>query len=194
MIQVVSLGGKQLLGVLLGAAKGGNTRQGENFLRLVPCLEGQEHIGSHQEPQLVLRVLFPQGLQGVGGKASPRPAQFQVQHLHPAIQAGLIRRQACHRQPLLRSGRTGGQVLVRRQSRRNQQQLIQFQQLKHRPGRRDMAQMGRVEGTAVNADLHGIPSFQMVFFLDSRVFTSWMRLSLGLLWVSRYSTNLVPMT
>ena len=37
-------------------------------------------------------------------------------------------------------------------------QQVQLQQLKNRPGRSHMAQVGRVEGPAVNTDLHDCPS------------------------------------
>ena len=82
------------------------------------------------------------------------------------------------------------------------------------PGSRQMAQVGRVEGAAVNSDFHSASFFfnavlQSGDISDSKHtgsppdfhrdrffvgFTSWMRLSLGLLWLSRYSTNFVPMT
>ena len=48
--------GEQLLCVRLRAAEGGDARQGQDRLRLMPAVEGQKHVRPHQQPQLVLRV------------------------------------------------------------------------------------------------------------------------------------------
>ena len=180
----------------------------------MPGLQGQEHVGPHQQPQLILRMLGLQLCQRVGGKALSLAVHLDIQGPDPVAQAQLLPRQAGHLQPLLRCGAAGGQFLMGRHSRRDQQQLVQVQQFKHRPGSRQMAQVGRVEGAAVNSDFHSASFFfnavlQSGDISDSKHtgsppdfhrdrffvgFTSWMRLSLGLLWLSRYSTNLVPMT
>ncbi|CAN4024586.1 tRNA pseudouridine(38-40) synthase TruA, partial [Dysosmobacter welbionis] len=55
-VQIVPLNGEQLLRVRLRSAEGGDPRQGQNLLRFVPGLDGEEHVRAHQQPQLVLRV------------------------------------------------------------------------------------------------------------------------------------------
>ena len=153
-VQIVPLNGEQLLRVRLRSAEGGNPRQGQNLLRFVPGLDGEEHVRAHQQPQLVLRVPLLQLGQGVGGIAPPRPLQLQIQYLDPVPQAQLLPRQAGHLKPLFRSGAARWQRLVGWLPVRDQQQQVQLQQLEYRPGRGHMAQVGRVERPAVNADLH----------------------------------------
>ena len=128
--------------------------QGQNLLRFVPGLDGEEHVRAHQQPQLVLRVPLLQLGQGVGGIAPTRPLQLQIQYLDPVPQAQLLPRQAGHLKPLFRSGAARWQRLVGWLPVRDQQQQVQLQQLEYRPGRGHMAQVGRVERPAVNADLH----------------------------------------
>ena len=112
----------------------------------------------HQQPQLILRILLMQLTQGLGGVAPPLPLQLQVQGPDPLPQSQLLTRQAGHLQPLLRRGAARRQHLMGRLPVRHQQQQVQLQQLKNRPGRSHMAQVGRVEGPAVNTDLHDCPS------------------------------------
>ena len=81
-----------------------------------------------------------------------RLAEFDVRHLYPVSQAHVVRRQTGQRQPLLRRGAVRRQVLVGRLAVRNNEKLVQFQRLKDRPGRCDMAQVRRVEGAAVDSD------------------------------------------
>ena len=63
-VQIVPLNGEQLLRVRLRSAEGGDPRQGQNLLRFVPGLDGEEHVRAHQQPQLVLRVPLLQLGQG----------------------------------------------------------------------------------------------------------------------------------
>ena len=163
-VEIVPLDGKELLGVLFGATEGSDARQGQDGLRVMPGLEGEEHIRSHQQPQLIVGVLFPQLSQGVGGVALPLSSELQVQYLHLVPQTDLLPRQAGHFAALLRGGAARRQHLVGRQLGRNEKELVQLQQLKHGPGRRDVSQMGRIKGPAINADLHGIPSSAMDFW------------------------------
>ena len=135
-----------------GASKGGDARQGKNALRLAPGLEGQKHIRPHQQPQLVLRVLFLQAGQGVGGVAVSLPPDLQVQDLDPVFQAGLFHGQAGHFQPLLRSRAAGGQSFMRRVPRGDYQQFVQLQKPGYRPGGGNMSQVRRVERAAIYAD------------------------------------------
>ena len=88
----------------------------------MPRLEGQKHIGAHQEPQLAVRVLLPELGQGVGGKTPAAPLQLDVQGADLVAQPQLLPRQTGHLQPLNGSGRACGQFLVGRQSRGDQQQ------------------------------------------------------------------------
>ena len=129
----------------------------------VPGVEGQEHVRPHQQPQLVVGVLLPQLGQGVGGVALSLPSELQIQYLHLVPQADLLPRQAGHFAALLGGGAARRQHLVGRQLGRNEKELVQFQQFKHSPCRRNVPQMRRIKGPAVNADLHGIPSSAMDF-------------------------------
>ena len=52
LLQVLPLGGEDLLPVLFGTPEGAHTRQLQNFLRLVPPVEGEEHVRPHEQPQL----------------------------------------------------------------------------------------------------------------------------------------------
>ena len=163
-VQVIPLDGEQLLCVRFCPAEGGNPRQGQNLLGRVPCLKCQEHIRPHQQPQLVLWILRPQLPQSLSGVAPPLPLQLQIQNLDLVPQAQLLCRQAGHLQPLGRRGTARRQGLVGRLPVRHHQQQIQLQQLKHRPGRRHMAQVRRVERPAVNTDLHMCSLFMVQIF------------------------------
>ena len=163
----------------------------------MPGVKAEEHVGAHQQPQFVVWIPGLQLRQGVGRVALALPVKLHIQSLHLVPQAQLFPGQAGHFQPLLRRGAAGRQGLVGRNAGGDQQQLVQLQHGKDRGGRRQVPQMWRVEGPAVNSDFQE-NSISCVFcayacrFLAG--FTSWMRFSLGLLWLSRYSTNLVPIT
>ena len=86
----------------------------------------------------------------------PRPAQFNVQSLHISPAAdGLpqaVGHQGRHGQAVLRSGAVSRQLLVGRQGRGNEKQLVQPQHGHGRLGRRHMPQVGRVKGAAIDTD------------------------------------------
>src|SRR5699024_4075607 len=94
----------------------------------------------------------------------------------------------------------GGENFVRWHPCRDKNQAVQSQRGRSGPCRRQMPQMGRIKGPAVDPDLHNQTAFpQIVLIVLTPIqppdyFTSLIRLSFSLLWVSRYSTNLVPMT
>ena len=73
----------------------------EDGLRLVPGLEGHEHIRAHEEPKLIAGVLSLQLRDGIGGKALAAPADLHIQNLHPVPQAQLLGGKAGHLQALL---------------------------------------------------------------------------------------------
>ena len=152
--QIVPLRGKKFLPVGLGAAKGADLGQLHNGFRLMPILKRQEHIGAHQQPELVFGILFPQFSEGVAGVTLSLPLQLQIQHLHRDLETQPVRCNGGHLHPLSAVCSAAGFVLMGRNARRDEQQLIQFQQLCRRLRRRHVAPMDGVEGTAVNADLH----------------------------------------
>ena len=154
LLQVFPLGGEKLLPVLFGASKGAHPRQLQNPLRLAPEVEGEEHVRPHEKPQLRPWVLLFQLSQGVGGVALPRPVQLHggcLRHLGHQQDVGHFGR---HGQPVLRPGRALRQLLVGRNGVRNDEQLVQAQHIHRRTGRRQMPQMGRIEGSAINTDFH----------------------------------------
>ena len=75
------LGGEQLLSVLLCSAKGADPRQLGDDLRVVPQVEGEEHVCPHKQPQLGVRVLSPDGPEGIGGIALALPVQLHAGYL-----------------------------------------------------------------------------------------------------------------
>ena len=56
--QILPLWGKDRLSVLFRASKGADARQIHDLLRLPPQVEAQEHIRSHQQPQLGIRIFL----------------------------------------------------------------------------------------------------------------------------------------
>ena len=152
LLQIRLLPGKALLLRVPGAAEGRHTDKAQDLLRLTPVLQGQEHIRSHQQPQLILRVLPAQGAEGIRRVALPPPLHLHVQHL---CRAGQLRRgQRGHLQTLGGIGAALRQCLMRRDAGGDQQQKVQPQLLRRCLCRRDMAPVNGVKGPAVNTDLH----------------------------------------
>ncbi len=152
LLQICPLPCKALLLRVPGAAEGRHTGKAQDLLRLTPVLQGQEHIRSHQQPQLILRVLPAQGAEGIRCVALPLPLHLHVQHLcrgrtappwpaWPSPDAGRHRR---HPPAAPYEADAGG----------DQQQKVQPQLLRRRLCRRDMAPVNGVKGPAVNTDLH----------------------------------------
>ena len=152
--QKLPLGGKDLLSVLSAPAKGAHPGQLQNFLRVVPQVEGEEHIRPHKQPQLRPGVLRLERGQGVGGVAAPSAVQLQPGDLDPLRHQQGVGQFFRHGQPVLRSWGVFGQLLVGRHGVGDQDQLIQPQLLHRRPCRRQMPQVGGIEGPAVNSDFH----------------------------------------
>ena len=157
LLQIVPLGGEHGLPVLLRAAKGADASQGQDDLRLVPQVQGEEHVRAHEQPQLRVGIGLADGAQGVGGIALALPLQLQGGHLHVA--AHHVGPLLHHGQPLLLGGRAAGQGLVGRDGRRDQQQLVKPQCRHRRLGRRHVPQVGGIKGSAVNSDLHVYAAF-----------------------------------
>ena len=152
--QIFSLNGKKLLAVLFRSTESGNAGQRQNLVRVLPCLQRQEHIGSHQQPEFILRILFFQNGQRIRGETPPFPLQFHIQNLHPIAKSQLLTRKTGHLQPLVCGCTALRHFFMGRNSGRDQQQLIQTEHMKPRFCRSDMPQVRRVEGPAVNTDLH----------------------------------------
>ena len=73
--------------------------------------------------------------------------------LHARVERDLLAHQARHRKAVVRPCRVGGEHLVRRDTRRNEQELIQRALLRRLDGGVLVPQMRRVEAAAVNSDL-----------------------------------------
>ena len=152
------VGGQRSRAVVLTPREGGNPRQGHDFLRLVPVLEGEKHIRSHQEPELIPGVLVMEFRQSVAGVAPTRPAQLQVQGRHAVAPAQAlpqaVRHERRHGQPVGTLSPVGGQLLMGRLGSGDEDEPVQFQQFHRRLGRGHMPQVGRIEGAAIDADFH----------------------------------------
>ena len=93
-----------------------------DFLRLIPLVEAEKHVGSHQEIELILGIPFVQSLDGIRRVAGALPAQLQTVHLDPFHS---LRRKAQHFQPLFPRRGAVRHVLMGRGRRRNQQDAVQ---------------------------------------------------------------------
>ena len=115
-LEAVRLGLQGGSGVRLPTGEGGHPRLGQDALRLPPALEGQEHIRTHQQPELVVREALPEGLHSVGGVALARPVQLDAvglgQLVLSRLQAQPVGRQGGHGQPVPGGDRVGRQLLV----------------------------------------------------------------------------------
>ena len=143
---------EHLVGVVMVPGEGRHPGVLEDPLGLVPVLEGQEHIRTHEEPQLVLREHLMEFLHGVGGVALALPPKLQVRGLCPGTQA--VGHEPGHLQTLLRGGGPLRQALVGRLPVGNDDQAVQAQLLHGSPGGLHMSQMGRVKGPAVDSNFH----------------------------------------
>ena len=73
---------EQLDGVIVIASEGQDACVPDDDLRLMPLVEGQEHIRPHHQPQFIRGVNLAQLLQGVRGVALSCPVHFDIRHLH----------------------------------------------------------------------------------------------------------------
>ena len=137
--------------ILLHPAERRNTCNAANDLRFMPCVKGQEHIRSHQQPQFCIGILLLQLHKSIAGIAFAGAVQLHVAGLGAAAHRGGHQRR--HIVPL--SGRyAGGQRLMGRHTGRNDQQLVQPQLRHGGTGHGHMSVVGRVEGPAEYADPH----------------------------------------
>ena len=141
----------------LAAAEGGDIGRAAYHLGTTPCVEGQEHIRSHQQPQFILGVFFPQLQQRIGSVALPLAAQFTV-ICHGAL-PHCARQQNCHFIALFVAGAACGQLLVGRDPCRDHQQFIKGKLLHSGAGQGHMTSVGRVECAAENTDSHAFLAF-----------------------------------
>ena len=114
-------------------------------------MKGQEHIGSHQQVQLRIRIHFPEGLHSQVRVTGALPLQLDVGHFDTRF---LCHRQTQHRKPLLRRRGTGRNLLVGCDPVRNHQQLVKTQNALRLLSRMDMSGVDGIKGTAVDADFH----------------------------------------
>ena len=156
LLEKGALDGEQLLGVLLAAPEGTEGTPLRDLAGVPPQMEGQEHVRPHQQIELRLGVLLPDGPDGVQGVALALPAQLHVRRLRLGPQG--LGCQVRHGQPEVRRRRPGVHGLVGRDARRDQQQLVQPQVFQGEPRRLHVAQMDGIEGPAIDPDLHGNPS------------------------------------
>ena len=137
--------------VLLHPAERRNTGNAANGLRFVPCVKGQEHIRSHQQPKLRAGIFLLQLQKGIAGIAFAGAVQLYVAGLGAAAHRGGHQRR--HIVPL--PGRyAGGQRLMGRHTGRNDQNLVQSQLCHGGTGHGHMSVVGRVEGPAEDTDPH----------------------------------------
>ena len=114
-------------------------------------MEGQEHIGTHQQIKIVIRVLLMQRLHRQVGVAFSLPFQLNIRNLDTHF---ALHRQTQHFQPLLRGGRSGGNLLVRCDPVRDHQQQIQAKKFLCLLCSMNMSRMDGIECTAIDADFH----------------------------------------
>ena len=127
LAEVLALRGEKLLAVLFRAAKGAQARIPHDLVRLVPVLERQEHVRPHQKPQLIVGMLLMQNAQRVRGVALAAARDLHVGDcdLHARVERDLLAHQARHRKAVVRPCRVGGEHLVRRDTRRDEQELVE---------------------------------------------------------------------
>ena len=127
LAEVLALRGEKLLAILFRAAKGAQARIPHDLVRLVPVLERQEHVRPHQKPQLIVWMLLMQNAQRVRGVALAAARDLHVgdRDLHARVERDLLAHQARHRKAVVRPCRVGGEHLVRRDTRRDEQELVE---------------------------------------------------------------------
>ena len=121
----------------------------QNPAGIFPVVEGQEHICSHQQHQLRIRMLLLHLLHRFPCVAGAFPLKFQIRHFDLWA---VRKRNLKHFKPLLRCGRTLRDHLMRRNPVRDYQKLCQLQSRNRLPCSLNMPNMGRIKGAAVNTD------------------------------------------
>ena len=121
LAEVLALRGEKLL------AKGAQARILHDLVRLVPVLERQEHVRPHQKPQLIVGALLMQDAQRVRGVALAAARDLHVgdRDLYARVERDLLAHQARHRKAVVHPCRVGGEHLVRRDTRRDEQELVE---------------------------------------------------------------------
>ena len=163
----------RLHAVRLRPGKGGHSGLGQNAPGLVPGLQGQEHIGAHQQPQLIVRIVFPKLVQGIRRIAFSLPVQLRAVGLGAAGPLGqegqAVGHLFRHGQPVSGGGGLRRQDLVGRHSHRDKKHPVQSQEIHGRPGRLQMPHVGRVKCSAIDADLHSEYSLFLTVLLSGGI-------------------------
>ena len=122
---------------------------------VLPVGAGQLRGVVDGEQQLVVGVLPAQGAERIDGIALALARHLEVEHLDldAALKRGLSAHEARHGETVLVRGAPLLHHLVRRDTRRNEQKLIQRALLRRLDGGVLVPQMRRVEAAAVNSDL-----------------------------------------
>ena len=149
ILQMLFLGSNGIPLPFFAPVQYGNRRVRHDQFRLCPVFKRQKHIGSHEQEQLRVGIPFPQFQNCLVGVARSLPFQFHVGHFNLRERR---RRQLHHLQPLFRFGRTFRQFLMGRHVRRNHDQPVKPQGAYRLHGSVNMAGMGRIKGTAINAN------------------------------------------
>ena len=153
--ELLCLCGEGRGGVAFVPIKGDDLRKLRDLLRRAPALKGEEHIRPHKEQQLVVGVLPAQGAERIDGIALALARHLEVEHLDldAALKRGLSAHEPRHGEAVFVRGAPLLHHLVRRDTRRNEQKLIQRALLRRLDGGVLVPQMRRVEAAAVNSDL-----------------------------------------
>lgn len=117
--------------------------------------KGEEHVGPHEQIQLILRIAFPKLAQRIHGIARAGPVKLDAADLHAGFSSyGKLR----EREARFAVRRAFGHGLVRRDGCGDQENFVQSQQLPRLARGKNMPQMRRIEAAAVNADpCHAAP-------------------------------------
>ena len=133
----------------------------EQIPKIMPLLERREHIRADDEIQLRIRIARTQLAHSVGRVALAGAVQLYVGDLHARL-AG--EGQHRHEQALRRLRAARRELLVRRDTVRDDKRQIRPDRRAHRAQRGRMSQMWRVEAAAIDADLHFFAFFTSSIF------------------------------
>ena len=129
--------------------KGGDPREARDLVRLLPAIEVREHVGSHQQPELIEGVALRESAQRVHGVGRGLPLEL-IQRDPPSRPSLKSERQHGHPVP-----RIGGSVrLERRPSRRHVEDRAEGEPLRRRFDGPQMPVVHGIEGAAEDADPH----------------------------------------
>ena len=121
----------------------------QDVVGLLPLIEAQEHIATHEQNQLRVRIALLQLRYGLEGVADAAPVQLDVRNL--GLRA-VRRRNAQHFETLSRGGRVLRYRLVGSNTRGDDHELVEFQRRDRLLRRLNVAGVWGIEGSTVNAD------------------------------------------